>query len=240
MKKTTLFIFMSVLTFTAFAQKPGSGDKLITFGLLNNTGFLVFKNYKDSLKCNRFGLTGSYITNHSETQDLYSPYASVLNKNINVLSQYNFGLFFGKQKSFGSLKNFEPYIGYDIGVNISSSTTKNRNEVTDTLYTQNGFSYNNKQSIGDYTSSKIITPVKLGVSIMPFLGFNYFVFKNFALGAEYRITVASFYYGFSGTNDYETNINGKTESHKSKTGKNFNGSSAFSGAGYITASYYFR
>lgn len=229
------------MTFSVFAQRPGEGDKLISFGLLNNTGFLMLKCYKDTLKANRFGLSGNYYTRQNETQDVYSPQASYLNKKTSSESNYNVGVFFGKQRSFTAFKNFEPYLGCDIGISLGSGKTKSKTEVTDTLYSKNGILYPPSFLIGDYSKMETRNPVVVGATIMPFLGFNFFLFKNFALGAEYRISVARFNYSFGGLDKFESRQAGVlTNSTETKHTKEFSGGINLQGSGYITASYYFR
>ena len=98
----------------------------------------------------------------------------------------------------------------------------------------------NKNYVEDGSSDVSTTPIAISTSIIPFIGFNYFIFKNFALGAEYRLTVATLKYGFAGTNSTTTIFQGTETDYHSKILPSFSGAFSLTGAGFITASYYFR
>jgi hypothetical protein len=240
-------LFISLFTIHSYSQRPGKGDRLLSFGIFNNTGFLAYKIYKDSARVTRFGVSGSANISNSGQGVSYSATSLTQSQTQNSNSSYNVGFFWGKQRSFFAFKRFEPYLGYDISVNLSYSYAYSKTTITDTAYvttanTNNGYIYpnSNRNYIGDGTSYTNITPVALSASIIPFIGFNYFIFKNFALGAEYRLTVATLKYGLAGTNSTSTIFQGVETDYHAKILPSFSGAFSLTGAGFITASYYFR
>jgi hypothetical protein len=241
-KRILLFMTITMIVVNVYGQKPGGGDKLLTVGILGNNAFLAYKVYKDSVHVNRFGVSGSLSWINTGIEDSYSQYAQVINKKTDSNRNFSGGFFWGKQHNFLGNKRLEPYIGYDISVNVSYSSSYSRTEVVDTLYSRNfpnGF-FSNKSHIGDYSFSKTKTPLSIGVSFTPLTGLNYFIFKNFAVGAEFRLTVASLQYGFSGKNTSENKTQGVVTTYHTNVLNSFNAQGKLTGAAFITASYYFK
>lgn len=156
---------------------PAKGRQSFTFGIspspLNiNTGVgrtntLLYRYYFREGMAYRAGLNLSFATNSSVNN----------NQGNKITTKYNYftpDISFGVQKSFKTDNRLEPYIGVDLigGYNYTYNSTKN--EVTDPNLANNG----------DFVQT-VTTTNGFNISLAPLAGLNYYLLKNFAIGAEF-------------------------------------------------------
>ena len=194
MKKIAITLSLICLTFiTVNAQqdtlKPVKGDwglSLNITGLINNIivennkdangNFMVFgRHYLKNDQALRMGLALNYLNNGYNTEDSITIASG--NRALQVVdsssSRFDFTISIGLEKHLGTTKRLDPYFGGDLIIGRIGSTSTNANtditDVTGTAKTQRiiqqdgGFNF----GLG-------------GVA-----GFNYFLAKNFSLGAEF-------------------------------------------------------
>ncbi len=204
--------------------KPVSGEKVLTFGLINNSAFWAKKMYKENQFACRTGITGGYNFKPSSTTETTTintaTNTSLVTYNRTESKNFSIGVFAGVQKGFGDLERVEPYIGWDIGLSYSNSYSEN--EFSDSYYSH----YK--------TTSK--NPLNLGLAFMPLVGVNYFIAPRLAIGAEYRFTVFSVNYTANSKTETAYTIRGgdsSTSVTEPKSG-NFSFLGNFTGQGYVT------
>ncbi len=191
MKKLLSSLLISAFALTSFAQgdsagfKPTKGDKGFSGAInglaildLSKSGFagggVLFRYYASDKLAIRLGL-GAEGASNTQKDDITVPGVENTNKN----SYTSFGIIPGVQLAMGNLNRLEPYVGLDLPIQIFNQKTVVRNEVTDA--TQAGFGTTN----GDYTETETKAGGNFRIGIAGILGFNYYLAKNFALGAEY-------------------------------------------------------
>jgi hypothetical protein len=244
--KKILVIFCLSIAISTNAQRPKAGNKLINAGFMDfgprlNGGFLVLKKYKDSVNAYRFGM--SFVSNIYK-QNLNSD-GMVITAGEEKLYNSSFNMFVGKQRNFLITKRFEPYVAGDLSLDVTNHLRKLDSHITDTLYDKYFQSIHNypsftKKSIGDYIHQENKYPFKIGVCAIVSLGFNYFLFKNLAIGAEFRASVAELSYRTSGTFTEEAATNGVYERTENRLKGKGELEINFAGAGFITMSYCIR
>jgi hypothetical protein len=212
--------------------RPKAKEKQITIALNNNnSGSLLFKKYTSATFAYRIGLGGGYGSSSTENTTNNSSY---INTNYKYKSS-NFDIYLnlGIQKSFGSYKNFEPYAGVDLGIGnrILSQKEENINTLNPfTSFAPNSIVKTTRETKSNFTPS---------VSLLPFIGFNYYIAERFALGVEYKLRIVSFStYDNSKstfTTEYGDGTSQVTDDSKYKS-TNFNGS--FTGTTNITATFF--
>lgn len=186
MKKILLAAAIVMAALPSFAQEanhyvnhnmPEKGAQSFTFGIspspLNiNTGVgrtntLLYRYYFKERMAYRAGLNLSFASNTSTNN-----YQG--NKTTTKYNYYTPDISFGIQRSFKTDNRLEPYVGIDLigGYNYTYNST--RNEVTDPNLTNNG----------DFVQT-VTTTNGFNISLAPLAGLNYYLLKNFAIGAEF-------------------------------------------------------
>jgi hypothetical protein len=253
--KKLLFIIYLFIAVASYAQRPEAGNKVINAGFTDlgpgkKGGFLVLKKYKDTVNAYRVGM--SFISDFNE-QDLNSK-AMVITEGKARWYTSSFNIFIGQQRSFLRLKRFEPYIAGDLGLNMTTNVKKIDTHITDTLYSTYNYGYiyptnipfhydypsSDKYSIGDYQHGKSIYPLQIGIRAVVSFGFNYFLFRNLAIGAEFKAFAGQLSYNFPGALIIEETKNGVYERTESKIKGKGEMELGFTGVGFVTMSYCIR
>jgi hypothetical protein len=190
MKKLFIVLSLIATTFAANAQddfRPTAGKKGFTFGLQNvfqngsssitstapsKTGSLLFKYYIADDLAVRAGI--NYSHNGTKTTDtLQAGNPTVVTKN----SSSTAGIQLGIQKSFGEGR-LEPYVGAD--VYFSKTSGKYDQKTTN----KNGTS-SEVQSKNASNNGGVYNGPSTNIGLIPVVGFNYYIAKGFAIGAEF-------------------------------------------------------
>ena len=182
-----LFGFISMLTFAQQdTLKPHAKNVGVTFnvtGLINNIslGSLTDKNnnnailgryyIKDNLAL-RAGFGVYSVNNKWSTSDSIGTALVTMDS---IQKRFDFTVTLGIEKHFGNTRRLDPYAGADFVVGAIGKTKINVDEKT-------------TDNTGTATRQHIIQQDGGAVfGINGVIGFNYFISKNFALGAEYQI-----------------------------------------------------
>lgn len=245
MKKHILVLLTLVLS-TLFAHsqtpdslKPLAGEKQLTIGLFNNSGFFVFKKYRSPSMACRMGFSGTYQFSKQENSmpmDVQNGpiVTTYYTSNSTRSSNGSINIFFGYQMSLVNYKRFEPYVGMDfsIGNSFLSSTQE-------TSYGVSSVPLGN-------TISRVKEERRSGfnpqLGILPLTGFNYYIADRFALGAEYRFTIFSLAKrgDENGKRTVTTVYGTSTETEYPETNKGYTISGSLTGSAYITATWFIR
>jgi len=184
--KKTIFAFLALflITASAFAQFPEAGTKSFTFGIsglstiglntnVGHTGNLLYKYYTTDNLALRFS-GGLAINSTGFTSDNGSGKNSV---SSTVNNSYSLG--FGLQRNIVNVNKFNIYAGADLALTIAYSRNSTKNVTYDSSLVggQNG----------DYFETITLNPTNLKIGLYPFGGVNYFLSKNFAIGAEFSL-----------------------------------------------------
>lgn len=236
---STCFISLSL-----FAQpdslKPVQnqvGFGLNVSGLIKNIGLSTFKdaNKNDALWAKyylsnknvlRFGLGIFSISNEYKTSDSVG---TALVETDSTYKRNDIGFTLGYERHFSNLKRLDPYLGAELALGFVGRT-KIHSEIKTT------------DAIGISTNQDIIQEdggTNLGVHLL--VGFNYFIAKQLAVGAEYK-----FGYDLQSLGgDYSESIidtpasGSSTSTFVQKTAKQKNSGLSTSSNAAITLSYYF-
>lgn len=245
MKKHIPVLLALVLsTLFAHAQTPDSlkplaGEKQLTIGLFNNSGFFVFKKYRSPSMACRMGFSGTYQFSKQENsfpsdipngQTVTTIYAT----NSTRSSNGSINIFFGYQMSLVNYKRFEPYVGLDLSLgNSFMSSTQETTYGTNTLPFGNTIS-RVKEERGSGFSPQF--------GILPLTGFNYYIADRFALGAEYRFTIFNIAKNGdqNGKRTVTTVYGTSTETEYPETNNGYTISGSLTGSAYITATWFIR
>jgi hypothetical protein len=239
----TPFVFLGLFgqaqSTTSDSLKPTAREKQFTFAINNNSGFFAFKKYRTPTLAYRFGFSGNYAVNHnnySNDQLIYSQtgFDSVShNFSTSSNSLFSLNLFLGFQKSFGTYKHFEPYAGVDLSVGNRFQNGKSET-------TNNPGPYSSSSKYIVQTNTETHNNVIPTVSLLPFIGFNYYLAERFALGAEYRLAIVSMSFSKDQktTTTYHFSDGSTTSLDSPNTISNTNITGSFSGSAYITATFF--
>ena len=246
-----------LLTSSLNAQNlPQAGDKQIQPGVAGNSAMIVYKKFISETKALRFGGNVSYVINNQENVNN----GLKINTKNNSINMY--GLV-GIQKSYNVSDKFAAYTGIDFSLGFGYNNNESNSQIIDSsLYNKTSDRYSNRRTISQNSSSKRDF-FSINSGLIPFLGFNYYLTKNFSIGAECRFHVVGVTYGLpsesrgrsSGSyllsKEYDTNSNQysfknaevkDSEPYENiyKTTKNFNIGGSFQPTIYITANFYFK
>ncbi len=227
MKKITTIIAIVFMTLNAFAQKPVKGDMGMTAGFngLANlgvstttpTGTLLFRYYLKDDMAARLSLN---FTNRNFSTSFTDDSSDVFTSS-NKSSSWAIAI--GAQKSFGTIKNIEPYFALDIYVgsgksNVSDSETVFKN--------------------GDFVKTMTEPGSTFSWGVTPSVGFNWFFVDHFAIGAEFGwgISASSTKEGIS---TYSTKFGSTTVTTTNRTATSKGTYIGGSGSGMITFSVFF-
>src|SRR5262249_8127676 len=108
-----------------------------------------------------------------------------------------------------------------------------KSELVDTSHTGGSSTY------GDYNLNKNTGPSTLRLGVKPVAGFNYYIWKNFAVGIEYSINLFYIGYTFPGTRTTESQINGVLNTRIDHYGSSFNLGTSFTNSLAVTVNYCF-
>jgi hypothetical protein len=190
MKKILLAAAVIMASFTLYAQDantyvnhnmPAKGTQSFTFGInpsplninsgVGRTNTLLYRYYFKDRMAYRAGLNLSFADNTSTNNNQS-------NKITTKYKYYTPALSFGIQRSFKTYNKLEPYVGVDLigGYNYTYNSTKN--EVSDPNLSNNG----------DFVQT-VTTTNGFNISLAPLVGLNYYLLKNFAIGAEFATGV---------------------------------------------------
>lgn len=247
MKKAILTSTLALSILTSRAQetnpadsyKPQAGEKQFTFGLFNNASFFTLKKYKTPKKATRFGISGYYViesTRNTNSNPNYvfsypDPYYYVSQQeSTSSISDTRLAAFVGFQRGFGDFKRFEPYVGIDFSI---GNTIQKR----ESLHTSNvvpGQAVTTVERNSSYKS--YLNP---SASVLPFIGFNYYLGERFALGAEYRFSILDLMYNAKGKSEnYYRYSDGNSFTITDEERSTFSARGSFTGSAYITASLF--
>lgn len=164
-------------------------NKQITLGIFNSSGFIMYKKALNEKKALRYQL------------DFSKTYSNEISRNVNGLEEMQnernalkIGGGFGIQKTIINKFKFTAYYGADLAAGVYFSKDSRSVSYFST------YDYDN--STRDYS------PIYY-LNFEPFVGCNYFITPNFALGLEYQYNLLNF--GFKKGFDYVTkdsNLNG--------------------------------
>jgi hypothetical protein len=190
MKKAILIILTGLFSYVVMAQqdtlKPHAKNVGITFnvtGLINNIslGSLTDKNNNNALLGRyylkndlalRTGLGVYSVNNKWSTSDSVGTALVAMDS---VQKRFDFTVTLGIEKHLGNTRRLDPYVGADLVVGAIGKTKINVDEKT-------------SDNTGTATRQHIIQQdggAVFGVSGL--VGFNYFISRNFAIGAEYQL-----------------------------------------------------
>lgn len=244
MKRILLTSALSAVTLFAYCQtysdslKPKQGERTLTLGIINNSAFFVFKKYCTPTMACRFGFGGTYQFSKSEGSNGPYPYYQPFGNPISYYETYknstynaSLNVFFGAQKSFGNFKNFEPYMGADF---VLGNAFRNSTQETD-------YSANPNNAVRS-TKTETKQPFNPTFSLMPLVGFNYYIAERFALGVEYRVPVVHVSVGVKSDSETTTQYaNGSTQTTSPPVeNKGVTVSGNFQGTGFITATLFLK
>lgn len=244
--KKRILIVLTIVFSAFFAQsqtidsiKPLAGERQLTIGLFNNSGFFVFKKYRSPSMACRMGFSGTYqftkeensVPNDVTIGNITTTYYTT---NSTKSSNGSLNIFFGYQMSLVNYKRFEPYVGLDISLGNSflSSTQE-------TTYGTASFPLGN-------TIARVKEERRSGfnpqIGLLPLTGFNYYIADRFALGAEYRFTLFNFAKmgDENGSRTVTTLYGTSTETEYPKTNNGYRISGSLTGSAYITATWFIR
>ncbi|WMJ72432.1 hypothetical protein RCC89_04535 [Cytophagaceae bacterium ABcell3] len=210
MKKFLLALsFLAFSATSVFAQeeevevqesfRPVAGTMGFTFGLNNvlsggtagwfntelgvNTPTLLFRYYVTDQIAARASV--SYDMLRSTETDLEDGVETTERSAASTIQ-----LALGGQYALGNHHRLEPYVGADLIFSRLGASEFTRSEVV----------HEDGGNVGDYMESDVSLGSEYGVGLVPFVGLNYFITRNIAVGAEfgwgYRATFAG---GPSGT-----------------------------------------
>ncbi len=190
MKKLIATLFAAFLTVISYAQqdtlKPQAHNVGITFnvsGLINNIslGSLTDKNNNNAIlgryyiKDNLALRAGLGIFSINNTWSKSDSVGTALITSDSTQKRFDFSVSLGIEKHLGNTRRLDPYVGGDFTVGAIGKTKINVDEKT-------------VDNTGTATRQHIIQQDGGAVfGLSGIIGFNYFISKNFALGAEYRI-----------------------------------------------------
>jgi|GEM_PF-6826565 len=246
--KHLLFIAFFLLQANAlFAQdssstklQPVAGDKVMTIGLINNSAFWAYKKYKTDKLAYRFGINGYYSINPKSSTNgtttnsgpyFYNIYKSQ-NSSSTKSSAFSIGISAGFQKGIANYKRIEPYMGLDFGINYSYSKREEESTSPAGYYL--------------YQKNTTINPLSINFNVLPLVGLNYYITPGMALGAEYRLNVASVNYSANGNSLTEVYKSGPnysllhTKTETKEEGGTFSFNGQLTGTGYITLTFFLR
>jgi len=197
MRKFTLILiaFVGLVSSAAFAQFPDAGSKAFAFSIngLNgsssgagHTGTLLLKYYQ----------TDNFIWRVSAAVTYGNSGSSNIGSGRTTTSTYtdlSISAGLGFEKIIAKVNRFAIYTGADIVPMLGTSNSTNYSVVTDSTMAGG---YN-----GDFSKDVTKTPRNFSLTLDPFLGFNYFISKNFSLGLEFGPGIS---YSFPGTGNQTT------------------------------------
>lgn len=171
--KSKIFISLFILCVSiAFAQKPKKGDRQLVVGANLGSASLTYKKYtKDDLVLRYQLNTGFEYNRPTDVED--DGIKSEFKK-----SNSSIGLNIGVQKNLLlTSERFEPFIGFVLGLGY-----ENMNSYSSTVY-EDSIKYKISKREESYEKSTFRSDIyKINFGLVA--GFNYYVAKNFALGAE--------------------------------------------------------
>jgi hypothetical protein len=196
MKTICLFIVaLMCLHFTANAQYPAVGSKSFTFGITglanigifpaSRAGTLLFRKQATEKMAYRFSGSLRLGLWKNETPQ---PTNGLINSNTNNSLNVNLG--FGIQRKINvsaddATSRLVPYYGIDLSLGTAFYNSESiSNEVVDETLTPDPNDKNGDMKKSTFKSS---SPFQVGLS--PFIGFQYFLLKNVAIGAEFSTSV---------------------------------------------------
>jgi hypothetical protein len=234
MKKTLLIACFSLLSISVFAQFPDAGSKGITFGISGTSGLNLNVSHNGSLMY-KYYINDGFIMRYSA---LIS-YSSTSNTSTssgreseNDNTNYAFGLGIGCEKIFVKVDKFQMYGGLDLVPGISGGSSLGSNTVVD--HTKAG------GIDGDFNKTVTKRPQIFSIGLYPFLGFEYFITKNFSVGAEFSIS-PTFSFPGNGTTVTTGQSNGIPQPEvDANQGQKAQFSIASSGTALISGSFYFK
>jgi hypothetical protein len=226
-----IIIFIPIFMFAilpSFAQKPVAGDKQAVLAFQGtDAGYIMMKSYYKNDKARRYAFGGngfSYSNTPSSTSNGY--------KTKNNYFSFNSYLSYGIQKSFNGFEKIEPYIGVDLVLSCALRESYSKREVVDTSIT-------GASTYGDFYLTKASGPSSLRLGLKPVAGFNYYIWKNFAVGIEYSINLFYIGYAIAGSSTVESQIYGLHNIHNYTYGSSFNLGSSFVNSLAVTVNYTF-
>jgi len=227
--KTFIFIPLFMLTvLAAFAQKPVTGDKQAILAFQGvDAGYIMLKSYYKNDMARRYAFGGngfSYSNSPSTTSNGY--------KTKNNYFSFNSYFSYGIQKSFAGFEKIEPYIGIDLVLSSSIYHSYYKRQVVDTSIT-------GSSTYGDFNLNKSSGPVALRMGLKPVAGFNYYIWKNFAVGIEYSINLFYIGYTFPGSSTVESQVYGVHNIHTYNYTSLFSLSTSFANNLAVTVNYTF-
>lgn len=185
-------IFISALLLSAgaaLAQKPVKGDRQLAVGanLTSSFATITYKKYVKDNMVNRVRIYGSLDYTLPDTEEKNG---RKVESNRNAFS---FGLSAGKQKTF-LLENekFEPFVGIDCFVSYSQLDMSTKTSITDSAkyYESINSPVFRQTTIGESINNN----QAFNIGFSPYVGFNYYLTQNFALGAEVGTSLFSVEY----------------------------------------------
>lgn len=180
---------------TASLDDLANGDSFSQNLLINSYSFDIRGRYylKNNLTC-RLGI--GYSSNIIKAFNHYSYSLDEFDEYEGDLSQHSFNITPSMERHL-KLSNLELYTGAGIPLGLISRTKINGSYT----YSQAGSNDVDRQS------ESILIPGGVEIGLQSFMGFNFYLFKNFAIGTEISYTVASSHIGGVVTNSYNDNGN---------------------------------
>jgi hypothetical protein len=153
----------------------------------NAAGQIKFRYLQPNFTAWRLALTVGYNQNNSNVENVYgyTPYDRTdRQKSLRI------GLNAGREKHFNSSRRLSPYIGWEVGVGIKSSSQKTYNnddymKVKGAWITYEQVQYNNSSQY--YTQMKFAERGFWSVGGNVVMGFDFYMAKNFYFGYEMQL-----------------------------------------------------
>jgi hypothetical protein len=126
----------------------------------------------------RFGFSGGVVIENQPLNAVNFPLGNYnpFNKDLTSKSRsFALGINAGYQCRIANFKKLETYTGADLGLATDYNYSVSKSIRLDSSYSENS------------TKSRM----NVRVNVIPFIGFNYYLGDRLAIGAEYRISVAS-------------------------------------------------
>ena len=209
----------------------------LTFGVLGNTGLLIYKYNTDKSISNRITLYGFYQSKNVENQYQMGPGI----KNLGTRQNMNVSLGYGLQKNNEVSDKINFFFGADFLLGYSSMKSIDGWEVEDsTIYADFGYSYYSfsNASNGDFERRERVTTAS-SLTLRPILGFDYLILDRLKLGVEYQVSLLRASYFFGNAYKFDSKNGENQISREDRGASSIEMLSTFNGRTAVTVSYLF-
>lgn len=169
---------------------PVAGDKQIVFGMNGNSASIQYRKFTTETINNRLGIFANIGINNSVNENN----GLKLTQNS---SNFSGSIAVGKQKNFFIGEKFSPYVALDASIGVNYFASKGETSLLDSSKYNQSRNYNLRTV--SLKSLNEQNRINLNVGLIAAIGFNYYLAKNFAIGAECRLATININYAITGS-----------------------------------------